>query len=712
MKIDIHIHTKAIKSGDAATREIDAQRFCNIIRSTDVKICAITNHNHFDLGQYNQIASRANDDFQVWPGVELDVVATGRRGHLLILVNPKNSSVFANRVDNLVGATAPDTFSVGIEVVASVFDDLDAIFVPHYNNKKPNISDEGIEVLSGTVMNGRRILKEASNSISAGIFIGHGHKTIYGSDIQDWDDYVALAAELPDLRLPVESYEQFCLLLERDDSTIESIRSKKSHQVIPIKPFREDPPFQIDIWDDINVLFGSKGTGKTDILHALSKYYNENGHKTSVFESNLVNLAKHYDLAGNSYQLNMADLPVVSCQTEFETVRKATERNVTSMKKYFEYYSVSETSKISNRMKVKNLATVDGQISKIRFRDIGELMEQLDSFTSVLASKDLYKEIIGEELFSELLSVISRARVKIAQGFEVEFTTTQVAHLFNHLIGVIVSEIARKTGQPEKPITTGFSDYASNRIEIELALEKILRNIDTPIAPKAEFVGDLGSKGKLFCKTILKIQNGEVVDSDFKHLKSTTKNPEKYVARTLREIQKSVYTSSLFEKIADLNMIESGDTVLSIENLILFKRIFELEHREYRPSNGESAMILLAQELASDKEIFIIDEPEKSLGNDYISDFIVPLLKGLAYSGKRIIIATHDANIAVRTLPYNSIYREHEFDRYRTYFGNPFSNRLVCKENSTTHDWKEISMRTLEGGRDAFGERGKIYGNA
>jgi len=26
-------------------------------------------------------------------------------------------------------------------------------------------------------------------------------------------------------------------------------------------------------------------------------------------------------------------------------------------------------------------------------------------------------------------------------------------------------------------------------------------------------------------------------------------------------------------------------------------------------------------------------------------------------------------------------------------------------------DWKEISMKTLEGGKDAFGERGKIYGN-
>jgi hypothetical protein len=65
----------------------------------------------------------------------------------------------------------------------------------------------------------------------------------------------------------------------------------------------------------------------------------------------------------------------------------------------------------------------------------------------------------------------------------------------------------------------------------------------------------------------------------------------------------------------------------------------------------------------------------------------------------------------VRTLPYNSIYREHDVDGYRSYFGNPFSNNLICMESDKTLNWKEESMRTLEGGKEAFGERGKIYGN-
>ena len=123
-------------------------------------------------------------------------------------------------------------------------------------------------------------------------------------------------------------------------------------------------------------------------------------------------------------------------------------------------------------------------------------------------------------------------------------------------------------------------------------------------------------------------------------------------------------------------------------------------------------MILLYKELSEDKEIYLIDEPEKSLGNDYINDVIVPMLKQKSQMGKKVIVATHDANIAVRTLPYNSIYRLHQDGRYYTLTGNPFSNTLKCIYHSIPDlDWKEISMKTLEGGKDAFGERGKIYGN-
>ena len=55
--------------------------------------------------------------------------------------------------------------------------------------KKPNLLDEDLEKLVGLVSNKKRVLKEASNSISAGVYISHGHNSIFGSDVNNWNDY-------------------------------------------------------------------------------------------------------------------------------------------------------------------------------------------------------------------------------------------------------------------------------------------------------------------------------------------------------------------------------------------------------------------------------------------------------------------------------------------------------------------------------------------
>ena len=83
MRIDLHTHTIRCKSGDAPTREIPPADFCEKLLSTEVGIVAITNHNHFDLGQYRAIENGLAGSAQVWPGVELDVFEDGSRGRKL-----------------------------------------------------------------------------------------------------------------------------------------------------------------------------------------------------------------------------------------------------------------------------------------------------------------------------------------------------------------------------------------------------------------------------------------------------------------------------------------------------------------------------------------------------------------------------------------------------------------------------------------------------
>lgn len=713
MKIDIHTHTKKVKQGDSEHRNIDVEKFTEIIRETEVKILAITNHNHFDYEQYTEFKNNVDGICQIWPGVEFDILEEGRRVHLITIVNPKNAEAFGKKVNEVIGSTSADTFTISIDEVATEFDDLDAIFIAHYHSKKPSLTDKDVNKLENLVSNPKRVLKEASNSISAGIYINHGHNSIHGSDVQNWNDYVNNSKSLPELRLPVESFEQFCLLLDKDDTTIKTILDKKTKETIQLNPFNSAAELiDIDIYNDINIMFGSKGTGKTDILKALSKYYNGKGFKTEVYESNSKKIDDVFDLKGTKLTIDIEQFGIDDCSTELASLRNVAEKEVTSLSKYKDYYSVSATNKISKNIKVDKFTTLDEKSPKRGFEEVKSNLEKFQEFKDYYAVDGKLKEIIGDDLLDELDSVVNKILEKINSETEKRFIDYKSISFFNRLVKLFVSEISKKTGQPEKPTKTGFAEYASNRIAIEKDVKKILKNISKTIEPIVEEVGNLGDKGKLYCKTNLLIQNGKITDAKYKHFTNSTKTPQKAVAAQIELISKHIYANTLFEKIDDLKKIESSESVISINDLLLFYKHFTLDDEFYTPSNGESSMVLLHNELMKDKEIYLIDEPEKSLGNDYISEVIVPLIKEKAKSGKRIIIATHDANIAVRTLPYNSIYREHDINGYYTYSGNPFSNSLVCRSDKKENlDWKSISMKTLEGGKSAFGERGKIYGN-
>ena len=549
MKIDIHTHTKKIKQGDSEHRNIDVNRFAEIIKETDVKILAITNHNHFDFKQYTDFKDSVDGICQIWPGVEFDILEEERRAHLITIVNPKNAEAFGKKVNEVIGSISADAFTISIDDVVNKFTEFDSIFIVHYHSKKPNLIDQDIDKLLNKVSNSKRILKEASNSISAGIYINHGHNSIHGSDVQSWDDYISNSQYLPELRLPVESYEQFCLLLEKDDRTIKTILDKKNKDTIQINPFNSAAEIMdIDIYDDINILFGSKGTGKTDILKALSKHYNGKGFKTEVYESSSKKIDDVFDLKGSQLKVDIEKLDIDSCSTELTSLRNATEKEVTSLSKYLLYYSADATNKISKNLKVDKFTPLDEKSSKRSFEDIKKNLVVFQEFKDYYAQDAKLRVIIGEDLLDELDNVVSKILDKINKESGIRFTDYKSISFFNKLIKLFVKEISKKTGQPEKPTKTGFAEYASNRIGIEKDVKKILENISKSIPPIIEEVGNLGDKGKLYCKTNLLIQNGKISYVNYKHITSTTKIPQKSVAFKIELISKHIYTNTLFEK--------------------------------------------------------------------------------------------------------------------------------------------------------------------
>ncbi len=714
MKIDIHTHTRKCKSGDAATREIAPEDFCSSILSTEVRVVAITNHNVFDLAQFEDIRARIGTAAQVWPGVEFDVYDDKTKGHLLVITSPGLAGKFSAAVIALTNGHTPDSFRVTIPEVLARFDSMGPIYVAHYKQKRPSVSDEMLAVLEAGAKNKWCILKEVSNAISAGIHISHGRSSIYGSDIHDWTKYTETARELPDLRLPIDSFEHFCLLLQKDPTTINTAMHRKTCETLTLVPFEDKKTLSIKVFDDINILFGPKGTGKSKILEAIAKHYTKNGIDARVFESAADRLDDIFDVRGKNLSLNLNTYDISYCQDEIQVVRQAGEVDVTSTTKFKVFFETAASNKNAKKILLKDIDTEEAGDAKRSFTKHYETTLKIGDFAELLESDPLIKKELLADEFVELKRLVGLLLERLSSKEWSDYVDWKEITFLNSAIAKFRKEVERKTGSPAKPTTTGFREYAMNRIRVAVSALAILKSLKTAIASDQEVIGDLGSgKGELKFVTQYLFQDGHVTDGELSSITKVKKGLQKKFAIALLDVLKHAFQDDLFKFVSDLNDIEDVEEVSTVYELLMFKRHFTLDGVPYRPSSGEASMVMLQKELGEDKDVYILDEPEKSLGNEYINDVIVPLIKERAKSGRRVFISTHDANIAVRTLPYCSIYRTYGPEGYRTFVGNPFTNNLVNLDDHTMlHNWKDVSMRTLEGGKDAFGERGKIYGHS
>jgi energy-coupling factor transporter ATP-binding protein EcfA2 len=351
--------------------------------------------------------------------------------------------------------------------------------------------------------------------------------------------------------------------------------------------------------------------------------------------------------------------------------------------------------------------------AKRQFSTYHDTASKIGDFLTLMKHDPLVRKELTDSEFTDFQRILRLLFDRLNRQELSGFVGWKEISLLNSAIKTFRIEVERKTGSPQKPTTTGFREYAMNRIKIAACTRAIEKSLESVIANEQEIIGDLGSgKGELKFVTRFLFQNGTVTDGELSSLTDVKKGVQKKFSNALREIGKHVFLDDLFQYVSDFNATDGIDEVKTVYELLLFNRYFTLNGLPYEPSSGEASMVMLQKELMIDRDVYILDEPERSLGNDYINDVIVPIINERAKSGRRVFISTHDANIAVRTLPYCSIYRTHGPDGYSTYVGNPFTNHLVnVAKPDDLRDWKIVSMRTLEGGKDAFGERGKIYGH-
>ncbi|MBC2724833.1 MAG: histidinol phosphatase, partial [Desulfosporosinus sp.] len=278
MLIDLHCHTKKTKTGEADTRDVSKEIFLDKVDEANVKLVAITNHNHFDYEQYIEFEEIAKETCMVWPGIEFDVECNGIRGHIITISDPDKVEEFNDLVQGLLGDTSPDQFYVDISLLSETFDDLGVLFIAHFN-KSEELPLNDLHSFEQTLTKAI-LFKEPAKLISIGILATHGHLAILGSDVKDWDDYYN--CNFAEIKFEISGYNQFIQLAKKNPHMVKhflDISFKYDIQVYP----HQNTKITIPIYNDINTIIGDKGTGKTEIIKSLETYFNQEDINNTVY---------------------------------------------------------------------------------------------------------------------------------------------------------------------------------------------------------------------------------------------------------------------------------------------------------------------------------------------------------------------------------------------------------------------------------------------
>lgn len=712
MKIDLHCHTRKAKKGDAQTREVTSDKFISELENAQVSIVAITNHNLFDYAQYCEFKEKGIDKkIQVWPGIELDVVGEKSKGHCIVICNPAYEKEFDDCCKKVLKDISPDKFSISIYDMVEKFREFDILVIAHYGWKKPSLIQSDLEILKVALQDIKPLFLEVPQLRSAGILYAHNLNSFIGSDVHDWNNYSK--CELPELKMPIDNYDQFNLLIKKDAQVLKTFVNQKFNEEITIAPF-EDCKVTLPIYNDINIFFGGKGTGKSSFLNKLKFYFDSLGNSDVAYYDGQTKETEYKKMIKVDNETSDFDiLNIKDCEESFNKIKEWKDVSITPITSYVDWAKTKDSNKLSEKFGFKD-SIFSENINEMKYTELN------DDYLSFVNLKDNLNEInhIDEYLendehleFIRLLNKMITNSKKCALN---EWISIQSLNLEKFTIDKMKTICKAKSGVNQFPSSTGLLSTFINCLDLHHNSSVILTELDKPHKSIKTKLGTLQNKGNIYLEKKIFINPYEETKLVYRKGVAYTVNDLKSIKTSLQEIKKLSFTLNKGSSISNMNTLMLSKNITSLKDFIGVKgTVVNSNGDEYKPSNGEQSMLLLTNAIIDDsKNIYILDEPELSVGHKYINDVIVPRLIELSKLNKTVIISTHDANIAVRTLPLLSVYREYKGNNlYYTYIGSPFTNMLVNPlDECESCDWTEKSLSTLEGGEFAFIERGEIYG--
>lgn len=737
MKIDLHVHTRKIKNKDTLDRNIEPEEFCKIMEEANVGIVGITNHNKFDFVQYEKIKKVLHykqQNLLLILGIEIDIVLPSndknkkRRRQMNILFSQEDMEDFRKFHNHFF----KNDYNKGNlnEISLSEFKDYilkeckKNEIILYIDSKKLN-ENRNHKTTSFSTDEIKKYLNELNNELNICIvrdtnsyknyeFLIHWkEKSLIGSDNENWKDYVKKSDSLLEYNILIKDFSSLFSVFKNGENyeTFQKLGIKIEFEKLEIISKQEDKKntgFFVNnlniIEKTMNVIFGPKSSGKTDLLYSIYSNLDVSNDKKEFYEAKDKKEFLEKYLNKNYFEKEKDDFVKT-----FQFILNYKEEKI-NFPNFYDWANQKSDNfffQLANcelKHEIGNFKIIVEDVEEIR-KDLLSAWKKMNNISSYYEKEyDIKKDILS-----------LRKLIKSNADFWIYLNKENFKYNVNEKIKEGLVQILKQfKNKITEPTSIGLFKKFDERSSLFIKLRELnnnffrkqfIKELDTYEIPSDN--DDKLKKLILKYKLIFKFNKSKESSKYKKQLSNLIKN----YCLDKKFIDPSENLENLDEEKIDykFHFVEER-----IDNNFIF---FDEEKNEIKLSKGEQYYLNLISFLNSDLDYYFLDEPETSLNNNFISKVIQKRINDMIlYSGKTFVITTHNSILGINTKSMNFIFRDNKNTdtkgNYETFMGNiqeKFLFNLSDKKEETTKNIREKLLECFEGDKKNYEYRKKVY---
>lgn len=667
-KIDFHIHT--VPSPSDAPFTFSMERMKAYVEECGLDGIAITNHNLFDLKQFEAIVSAV--PIKVFPGIEIDL----DDGQMLLIGDGTELQDFDEKCKSIAAAIPTPAHSISLPDFMKVFPDLSKyLLIPHYD-KKPALGERALEALKDFIRAGE------VSSPKKFIYCIKDPKSLVPVCFSDVRIKMGLP-EFPSRQTYIDAGEinfaavRTCL---RDKAKV-SLSRKAGHSFFDVlnKGLR--------LSTGLNVVLGGRSTGKTFTLDQIAKT-SENAKYIRQFEllqrsadddAERFNelLSAEQSRYTQDYLKKFEAVVDDMAKVDLAKDEREVEAYINSLKEHAQEY---EKGDLYSKAQLYN----ESDFSEV---GPGSIKTLIDSTVALIDNTE-YRDIIDRHISVDSLK---RLALELMRKYVAETAANQKKRYLNDLLGSIRKSLRVRTA------ATLIKDVDLYRVatgrlksvKFQTVVKAVQRDHEIMRKDIQGFQIVAESKPFTSVQDIKKTSGGK---GKFKDAFAVYDEPYEYLA-ALRDIEELVETN-YFKCFAHI-----------------VYRILNRDGSDVSGGERSEFQLLNAINDSLQFDMLLIDEPESSFDNLFLMNNVNELLKKISETIP-VVVVTHNNTVGASIKPNYVIYtrkiNEGGTVKYELYSGFP-SDKQLTELSGIKIENLEVMLNCLEAGPTAYAERSRGY---